>query len=105
MQDIKYDYVDDFSETDKRIFTIHTEMKTYNARTIVLAVGPGNPPAILGMEYTQRVQGACRSLRFQRFPVQKKVDEKRPTNVMVIGDGLTLAQIGDLVIRRGVTKV
>jgi hypothetical protein len=81
VQDIKYNYVDDSSETDERIFTMYTE-KTYNARTIVLAVGPGNPPATLGMEYTQRVQGACHSLRIQRFPdpsVQKKVDEKRPT--------------------------
>jgi hypothetical protein len=30
VQDIKYDYVDDFSETDERIFTVHTEMKKYN---------------------------------------------------------------------------
>ena len=51
VQDIKCNYVDDFSERDERIFTMYTE-KTYNARTIVLAVGPGNPPAILVMEYT-----------------------------------------------------
>jgi hypothetical protein len=33
------------------------------------------------------------------------VDEKRFTNVMVVGGGLISAKIGDLAIRRGVTKV
>ena len=47
---------------------LNTKVKTYNARTMVLAVGPGNPPAILGMEYTQRAQGACHSLQIQHFP-------------------------------------
>ena len=62
VQDIKYNYVDDFSEIDERIFTMYTE-KTYNVRTIVLAVGPGNPPAILGMEYPFERRRSTLSIR------------------------------------------
>ncbi|OCL15459.1 FAD binding domain-containing protein [Glonium stellatum] len=108
VQDIKYGYVDGITETGERVFAVHTGTKTHHSRTVVLAVGPGNPPKIPGMEHAQRIQGACHSMHIKRFPdasTQKKIDATRVTNVMVVGGGLTSAQISDLAIRCGVTKV
>lgn len=47
-------------------------------------------------------------MQIQKFPdpvVQAKISAKKTTNVLVVGGGLTSAQLSDLAIRRGVTKV
>ncbi|OCK81086.1 hypothetical protein K432DRAFT_28038 [Lepidopterella palustris CBS 459.81] len=107
MQDIKYSDIENASGTDERLFTVKTNKGRHYVRTVVLAVGPGNPPAAPGLEAAPRIEGACHSMRIQRFPdpsVQAKIDAKRPTNVMVVGGGLISAQIDDLAIKHGVTK-
>ncbi len=37
--------------------------------------------------------------------MMKKIKERKQTNVLVLGGGLTSAQLGDLALKHGVTKV
>lgn len=93
---------------EDNVFTVQTDRGIHHARTVVLAVGPGNVPAIPGMSPNQRIDGACHAMQIQQFPdpsVSAKIATGKSTNVMVIGGGLTSAQVADLALRRGVTKV
>lgn len=50
----------------------------------------------------------CHSMEIKIFPspnVQSKIQQKRETNVVVVGGGLSSAQIVDMAVRKGVTKV
>jgi cation diffusion facilitator CzcD-associated flavoprotein CzcO len=97
--------------TDERpdnCFTIKTSTGTQLARTVVLAIGPGlpAPPPFTSNE----AEGACHTSQLLKQEclaphVKRKVDSKRTTNAIVIGGGLTSAQIVDLCIKKGVSKV
>lgn len=97
--------------TDERpdnCFTIVTSTGTQLARTVVLAIGPGMPacPHFTSNE----AEGACHTaqlLKQESLPphIKIKMTLKRTTNVIVVGGGLTSAQIADLCIKRGVSKV
>lgn len=97
--------------TDERpdnCFTIKTSTGTQLARTVVLAIGPGlpAPPPFTSNE----AEGACHTSQLLKQKclaphVKVKVDSKHTTNVIVIGGGLTSAQIVDLCIKKGVSKV
>lgn len=112
VHDIIYDYFDSIHPTSK-IFKVQantsaSEIKTYYAKTVVLAVGAGNPPSIPGLLPHERIEGACHAMQIKTFPdssVARKIQAKRETNIMVVGGGLTSAQIADLAIRKGVTRV
>jgi cation diffusion facilitator CzcD-associated flavoprotein CzcO len=82
------------------------------AKSVVLAVGAGNAPCIpkpfegIGMGH----EAACHALSLRGeggLPktLRDKVGAGKRTNVLVVGGGLTSAQVGDLVIRQGVAKV
>ncbi|KAF2803509.1 FAD binding domain-containing protein [Mytilinidion resinicola] len=108
VQDVGFREVENVAGESERIFTLETNKGIHYARSVVLAVGPGNAPAIPGLSASERTDGACQSMQIQRFPgpsVQSKIKAKRVTNVMVIGGGVTSAQLVDLAVRRGVTKV
>lgn len=52
--------------------------------------------------------GACHSSEIQTFPspnVKSKIQQRQETNVVVVGGGLSSAQIVDMAVRKGVTKV
>jgi cation diffusion facilitator CzcD-associated flavoprotein CzcO len=107
VQDISYDYVLGMSEIDK-IFTVKTNKAVRYARVVVLAVGPGNKPTIPGQLPDQHADGACHAMQIQQFPdpnLKRKIKAGKETNVVVVGGGLTSAQIADLAITKGVTKV
>ncbi|OBT49459.1 hypothetical protein VE00_00341 [Pseudogymnoascus sp. WSF 3629] len=107
VQSIEYDE----HGTDERpdnCFTIKTSTGTQLARTVVLAIGPGipAPPPFTANE----AEGACHTSQLLKQEclaphVKRKVDSKRTTNVIVVGGGLTSAQIVDLCIKKGVSKV
>ncbi|KAF2086397.1 FAD binding domain-containing protein [Saccharata proteae CBS 121410] len=106
VQDIEFGDVPEVSETTK-VFSLQTDKGVHYARTVVLAIGPGNAPAIPGLTQ-QSHPHACHSMQIQKFPdprVVRKMKEMRETNVMVIGGGLTSAQISDMAVRKGVTRV
>jgi pyruvate/2-oxoglutarate dehydrogenase complex dihydrolipoamide dehydrogenase (E3) component len=53
-------------------------------------------------------EGYCHSMQLIKFPplhVKTKIKEKTPTNMVVVGGGLTSIQIADLAIQRGVSRV
>jgi cation diffusion facilitator CzcD-associated flavoprotein CzcO len=92
----------------KEVFTVRTSKKIRYARTVVLAIGPANPPRIPGMDSVTSLPGACHSMRISQVPhdsVANKIKRGQETNVLIIGGGLTSAQIADQAIRKGVTKV
>ncbi|KAF3022104.1 hypothetical protein E8E14_013839 [Neopestalotiopsis sp. 37M] len=105
--DIKFDYFDDVCQTDK-IFRIETDKQVYFSRTAVLAVGPANDPVIPsypGIDNPEASTHAMKIKDFPSIPVQEKIAAKKTTNLLVVGGGLTSAQLADLAIRRGVTRV
>ncbi|KAH8836804.1 hypothetical protein MCOR27_003339 [Pyricularia oryzae] len=118
VQDIKYAKFPNVSRTEDLFQVKSEDGTTHYARSVVLAVGPANAPNIpAGIEGLSPAPGqweqpprTSHSMRIThgQIPdpaVQKIVDSGRTTNVLVIGGGLTSAQISDVNIRKGVTKV
>lgn len=96
----------------ERLFSVKADGGLHYAKAVVLAVGAGNAPCIpepfggVGMGH----EAACHALSLRGdcgLPesLKAKVMAGRRTNVLVIGGGLTSAQIGDLVLKQGVSKV
>ena len=103
----------------EKLFTVRTSGPggdggggVHYAKSVVLAVGAGNAPCIpepfggIGMRH----EAACHALSLRGeggLPkvLKRKVEGGKRTNVVVVGGGLTSAQVGDLVIRQGVEKV
>ncbi|TDZ54795.1 hypothetical protein CTRI78_v006019 [Colletotrichum trifolii] len=114
VQDIQYRIHKKVSP-DTSLFAVHTNKTVHYAKAVVMAVGPGNAPTIppvLGLNSDGASNcvppQTCHSMQIQKFPdpvVQAKIAARKPTNVLVVGGGLTSAQLSDLAIRRGVTKV
>lgn len=113
VQDIRYDESHD-AAVNGPLFTIVTDKGSRLARTVVLAVGPANAPVIpqeLSTVSSKRAGGSVgqvHSMHIKEFPdasVQRKMQQRIATNVVVVGGGLTSAQISDLALRRGVTRV
>lgn len=129
LRDLNYGFVHGVSSTerDESLFTVVTDRGIRYARSVVLAVGPGNEPRIPdvpGMatpaasadteladgkkQHQQTFPQTCHSMQITTFPdpiVKGRISGKRETNVLVIGGGLTAAQLADLAIQRGVTRV
>jgi len=104
VQDIDYGIVHHIS-LEKPHFTVTTNKSTYNARAVVLAIGAGNSPCIPDQACGQ---GACHVFQIATFPdpsISLKMEMNRQTNVVVVGGGLTSAQVTDMAIRYGITKV
>ena len=97
----------------ERLFTVKTAGGgVHYAKSVVLAVGAGNAPCVpapfegVGTGH----EAACHALSLRgECGLPKVLGEKvragKRTNVLVIGGGLTSAQVGDLVLKQGVTKV
>ncbi|KJZ74251.1 hypothetical protein HIM_06257 [Hirsutella minnesotensis 3608] len=113
LQDIDYGVVKGISAEDEQLFTVTTNVGRRYARVVVLAVGPANVaqiPRLPSMQVAvdEPVAQACHSMHIKTFPdpiVQERMSVGRSTNLLVIGGGLTSAQLSDLAIRRGVSKV
>lgn len=111
LEDLDYDIVRGVSVGDEKLFTVSTNAMKRYARTVVLAVGPANHaniPRAPSMPQEGPIQQACHSMQIKTFPdpiVEKRMAAGKSTNVLVIGGGLTSAQLSDLAIRKGVTKV
>ena len=129
LRDLDYGFVHGVSsnEWEESLFTVTTDRGIRYARSVVLAVGPGNEPRIPdvpGMataaatagkgpgngkrEQPQTFPQTCHSMKIKAFPdpiIKDRIGKERETNVLVIGGGLTAAQLADLAIQRGVTRV
>ncbi|KXJ88301.1 FAD binding domain-containing protein [Microdochium bolleyi] len=104
--DIAYDYVDDLSQSTK-LFTITTGKATHYAKTVVLALGGNAPslPATVPSEAAAAITHAMQIKEMPSAPVRAKIANKKSTNIVIVGGGLTSAQLADLAVRRGVGKV
>jgi cation diffusion facilitator CzcD-associated flavoprotein CzcO len=79
----------------------------------VLAVGAGGAgiQKIFPWKPSNEAEGAdacCHSMEIKTFPspnVRSMIQQRRETNVVVVGGGLSSAQIVDMAVRKGVTKV
>lgn len=116
--DIHYDTHPDFSppssggrgeEKDTKIFTVTTTTgEIFYSRAVVLAIGPGRNKILPFQPSEEERQGCCHSTEIGVFPspnVQRKIQQRRETNVVVVGGGLSSAQIVDMAIRKGVSRV
>lgn len=106
--DIKYDVHPDFP-TEEKIFTVTTTTgDTFYARAVVMAIGPGRTKIFPFQPSDEEKQGCCHSTEIKEFPspnVRHKIQQKRQTNIVVVGGGLSSAQIVDMAIRKGASKV
>ena len=106
VNDIDFGFVPEISET-KDVFTVRSDKGVHYARSVVLAVGPGNAPSIpagLG----QSGQGCCHAMQIRQFPdpsITAKITQGKSVNIMVVGGGLTSAQLTVMAIKHGATKV
>ncbi|KAK5467142.1 hypothetical protein LTS15_000112 [Exophiala xenobiotica] len=111
VQIIEYGHVG--SKIDPQLFALTTDEGMMFSKTVVLAIGPGSKPSIprncqLRLE---REQGSLCHCFDTTGPsclpdhVLRKIREGQSTGVVVVGGGLTSAQIADLALRGGVKKV
>lgn len=106
VMDITYGYVEELSESMK-LFKITTNNSTHYAKTVVLALG-GNPPSIPKPAAPDAAAALTHAMQIRDIPcprVRAKIESKKPTNIVIVGGGLTSAQLSDLAVRRGVSKV
>uniref|UniRef100_A0A090MIU3 L-ornithine N(5)-monooxygenase [NAD(P)H] n=1 Tax=Fusarium clavum TaxID=2594811 RepID=A0A090MIU3_9HYPO len=110
LEHLDYSEVKGVSLDGEKLFTVTSNKVRRYARTVVLAVGPANVakiPHIPSMPDTELPQ-TCHSMHITEFPdplVKQRIAARRQTNILVVGGGLTSAQLTDLAIRKGVTKV
>ncbi|KAK4150361.1 hypothetical protein C8A00DRAFT_46218 [Chaetomidium leptoderma] len=110
---------------DDKLFTVRSDKGIRYAHVVILAVGPGNKPRIPTIPRTLRPSSSCaatppaasetscppqvcHAMQIRDFPdqvVRQRIAAGQHTNVIVIGGGLTSAQLADLAIRRGVGTV
>jgi len=106
--DIKYDTHPDFP-AEENIFTVTTTTgDTLYARAVVMAIGPGRTKILPFQPSDEEKQGCCHSTEIKDFPspnVRHKIQQRRQTNIVVVGGGLSSAQIVDMAVRKGVSKV
>ncbi|CAM1511937.1 Fc.00g094500.m01.CDS01 [Cosmosporella sp. VM-42] len=111
VEHIDYDVVRGVSIDDEKLFTVATNGVRRYARAVILAVGPANEakiPRIPSMPNVKNLPQTCHSMHINEFPaqiVQDRIAARRQTNILVVGGGLTSAQLSDLAIRKGVTTV
>lgn len=114
---ITYDYLPENRDTpvsSSKIFTVTTSTgQTFYSRSVVMAIGAGGAGVakIFPWRPTSEEEGAsacCHSMEIKSFPsanVKSKIQQRQQTNVVVVGGGLSSAQIVDMAVRKGVTKV
>jgi hypothetical protein len=123
VEDVSYGYVDGISETSK-VFTVRTSKGISYARTVVVAVGDTGPnisyeickmapttptpipiPGSSGGDCPCFCHSSALQPNFIPPHVKSKIDRGRETNIMVVGGGLTSAQVTDLAVRAGFSKI
>ncbi|QGA12533.1 hypothetical protein EYB26_000177 [Talaromyces marneffei] len=107
--DIKFGEVEG-SKDGSKLFTILTSHgQSFHSRAVVLAVGPGSTKLMPWKLSTEEELGACHSsevgVKFPSPALSRKIKNRETTHVVVVGGGLSSAQLADLAIGKGVTRV
>lgn len=97
--------------SEDRLFKITTiSGATKMAKVVVLAVGAGGGPVMPRPLSTAESDGACHSSQvpkqaFLNDHTRQKILARKRTVVLVVGGGLTAAQLADKCIQHGVSRV
>jgi hypothetical protein len=102
---IDYDHIPSLSPS--KLFTIHPSTGgPLHARSVVLAIGAGNAPEIPAPFPPIPGPHACHAFQSGGdAALRKRLRARLPTNVLVVGGGLTSAQVVDRAVRMGVQRV
>lgn len=108
-----YEEVDLHHEDDPavRLFKVTaTDGNIRFAKVVVLAIGAGGKPNMPRSLSAAEKEGACHSTQlpkqvFLAPSVMQKILKQVPTAVMIVGGGLTAAQIANQCIENGVNRV
>lgn len=97
------------SKCHDKCWAVETRTGKLLARVVVLAIGPGTPSP-LALCSPQEWEGMCHSSQIPSrglLPdhVRTKMSQKKDTCAIVVGGGLTSAQIADMCVRKGYAKV
>lgn len=98
-------------EAAQRIFKVTTTDGIIRfAKVVVLAIGAGGKPNMPRELTAAEKEGACHSTQlpkqvFLAPRMMQKILKRAPTAVMVVGGGLTAAQIANQCIENGVSHV
>jgi cation diffusion facilitator CzcD-associated flavoprotein CzcO len=111
LESLSYGFVDNLN--DEKLFTLDTSNGIKYAKVVVLAVGAPHLPVLpedSPLKHAMPQGSACHSSHISTcglIPehVKAKIRAGRGTNIVVIGGGLTSAQIADECIKKGVRKV
>ncbi|KAJ5601549.1 L-lysine 6-monooxygenase/L-ornithine 5-monooxygenase [Penicillium lagena] len=114
--ELEYDYLPEKADvpvSNSKIFTITTSTgEKFFSKAVVLAIGAGGADVakIFPWRPSSEEEGAnacCHSMEIRSFPenLRTKIQRQQETNILVVGGGLSSAQIVDMAVRRGVTKV
>ena len=111
---IDFGYHDEFEEhgdTGTKVFKVITTGGTSKfAKIVVLAIGAGGKPAMPRQLSAAEIEGACHSTQLPKqmfLPkrLKEKILTRVPTAIVVIGGGLTSAQIANKCIENGIGRV
>lgn len=106
VEEIDFSIVPGVSDSEQ-VFTVRSDQGVHYARVVVLAVGPGNAPSIPA-ELGEAGQGCCHAMQIREFPdpsVKAKLKQKKDVNIVVVGGGLTSAQLTAMASKHGAKKV
>lgn len=107
--DIKYGEVEGSKDGSKLFTILTTHGQSFHSRAVVLAVGPGLTKLMPWTLSSEEELGACHSsdvgVKFPSPTLAQKIENRQTTHVVVVGGGLSSAQLADMAIRTGVTKV
>jgi cation diffusion facilitator CzcD-associated flavoprotein CzcO len=106
--DIDFDFYHNVLDFE-RTFQVKTNRSVYIARFVVLAIGGGasniprpfTTPLSEGASHAMNLKGES----LLSTELMRKINSGEQTNILVVGGGLTSAQIADAVLRRGVSRV
>ena len=104
---IEYDF---FGDSGEKLFKLSGCGGPTYARAVVVAVGPGRWPGAPVRLGSIETEAACHSSQLARmdFPparLKTKIKIRQETNLLIVGGGLTSAQVADMAIKRGVSRV
>lgn len=108
VEGIRYGFHEEMSPGEKVFTVTASDGRRFYSRAVVLAIGPGKTKVYPFELSAEEQMGACHSSEIQTFPspnVKRKIQQGQETNVVVVGGGLSSAQIVDMAVRKGVTKV
>lgn len=98
-----------FDLAGAKVFTIRTDAGVYHSRTVVLAVGGGEPviPASFDLRGPGSISHALDTKRTNLLPpsIKQRIGLRLPTYIAIIGGGLTAAQVADCILKQGVSQV